>query len=388
MPPLPLDREQQLTVGKIWITYALFYLGRVNLSPVLPALAVSLNVSRAEVGALGTVFFWVYAIGQFVNGELGSHFSPRKIVAIGLLVIGLVNLAFSVQTTLLAMMILWGINGFAQSMGWPPMLRIIAERFDRAQVKRVSTIMPISYVFGTALTWAFIGFIASDNHWQIAFWLPGVILLGVLAFWWSTGIDAPKSSSSGFQLSGVLAEMRSIWFVLIVSALTGSIYIGGLIWLPTYIADTGLVPERIVGLTAALLQIIALMGLFIARYWVNRSGTVFVTTASLLIVTVLGLVLAIITTKALSLIAIALSLLVLNGAVGLVVSSMPLILSAPGRASSVAGTINALSNFGGGVSGILVGALAESNGWNAVFGLWAITAFAATLLIWTHRGFE
>ena len=217
----------------MWITYALFYLGRVNLSPVLPALALSLDVSRAEVGALGTVFFWVYAVGQFVNGELSSHMSPRRIITIGLLVIALVNLAFSVQTSLIVMMVLWGINGFAQSMGWSPMLRIIAERFDRAQVKRVSTIMPLSYVFGTALTWAFIGFIASGTEWRIAFWLPGLILLGVLVFWWSTGIDAPKANSSGFQPGNILAEMRAIWFVLIVGALVGSIQIGGLIWLPT-----------------------------------------------------------------------------------------------------------------------------------------------------------
>jgi sugar phosphate permease len=88
----PLSPDQRHAVSTIWITYACYYLGRVNLSPVIPALAISLGVSRAEIGTLGTAFFWVYAIGQFINGELGTRISPHRIVTIGLLLIIITNL--------------------------------------------------------------------------------------------------------------------------------------------------------------------------------------------------------------------------------------------------------------------------------------------------------
>ena len=52
----PLSKQQNMMVGTLLVTYALYYLGRVNISMVLPALALDLGVSRAEVGALGTIF--------------------------------------------------------------------------------------------------------------------------------------------------------------------------------------------------------------------------------------------------------------------------------------------------------------------------------------------
>ena len=192
-----LRKPQNLIVGTLWITYAMYYLGRVNISVVLPMLALDLGASRAEVGALGTVFFWIYGIGHFVSGEIGSHVSPFRMVAFGLLATAIINLVFSFQTTLIAMLFLWGLNGVAQSGGWSPMFRILAERVQPGRIKRVSTLMPFSYVFGTAITWTLIGAVASAGDWRIAFWLPALALLFVLAFWWKAGIDAPKRKSSG-----------------------------------------------------------------------------------------------------------------------------------------------------------------------------------------------
>ena len=186
-----LRQPQNTVVSTVWITYALFYLGRVNVSVVLPFLALALDVSRAEVGALGTIFFWVYGIGHFFSGEISSHLSPFRMVSAGLLVIALANIAFAFQTSLVVMLVLWGINGIGQSAGWSPMLRILAERLDRGHIKRISTLMPFSYMTGTTVTWILVGAIASVDNWRIAFWLPGLLLLGVLAFWRKAGIDAP-----------------------------------------------------------------------------------------------------------------------------------------------------------------------------------------------------
>ena len=374
-------------VGTIWLTYALFYLGRVNLSVVLPALAVSLDVSRAEVGALGTVFFWVYGIGHFVSGEIGSHVSPFRLVSLGLLAIALINIAFAVQTSLLLMLLLWGVNGVAQSAGWAPMFRILAERLERTQLKRVSTIMPFSYVFGTALTWTLIGAVASDD-WRVAFWLPGLLLLAVLAYWRRAGIDAPKAQAGGVQLSRIIREARGITFALATAALAGFVFNGTIIWLPTYILDTGLIAENLVGLVAALLQVIAFAGLLLARASVIRSNQVFPTAALMLVGSGVALLMLPLAVGAFTLLMTALALTLLNGAFGLVVSSLPLLLAPAGRASSITGSINMMSNFFGGVAGFTVGVLVEASGWGAVFSMWGIALLLAALIIWRHRAVE
>ena len=260
-----LSKQQTLMVGGLCATYGLFYFGRVNISVVLPLLAVELNVGRAEVGVLGTAFFWTYALGNFLWGEIASHSRPFYVISFGLLASALVNLAFGFQATLGAMLVLWGMNGLVQAGGWSPMARILAERLEPAHIKRVSTVLPFSYVIGTVVTWVLIGAVATNVNWRAAFWLPGVVLLLATAGWWKAGIDAPKTKSKGLRLSVIVGEARGVSFALLVAALAGFVRNGSIIWLPTYILDTGLIPDSLVGAVAALTQVIALAGIFLAR---------------------------------------------------------------------------------------------------------------------------
>lgn len=380
-----LSKHQTLMVGALCATYGLFYLGRVNISVVLPLLALELNVGRAEVGILGTVFFWTYAFGNFLWGEVGSHVRPFRLIGLGLLASALVNLAFGFQASLAAMLLLWGINGFAQAGGWSPIVRILAERLDPAHVKGVSTLMPFSYVIGTVITWALIGAVATGENWRAAFWLPGVVLLLVTVGWWRAGIDAPKSKSKGVRLSVIIAEARGVAFALLVSALAGFVRNGSIIWLPSYILDSGLIPDNLVGAVAALTQVIALAGIFLARRGVMRSNQVFLTAVLMAGASGLAFLMLTVTADLLAIMVISFALMMLNGAFGLVTSSLPLLLASPGRASSVAGTLNMMATFAGGLAGFSIGALVELSGWGAVFGLWGACLLLAALLIWRHR---
>ena len=385
---VPLTRQQSLMVRTVWTTYALFYFGRINMSIALPLLAAALDVSRAEVGGLVLVFFWVYGIGQFVNGEIGNHISPFRMVSLGLLTIAAVNFIFAFQTSLAVMLVLWGINGIAHSSGWAPIFRILAEGLDSSQIKQVSTLMPFSYVTGTALTWTVIGVVAALGGWRIAFLLPGVAMLAALAFWRRAGIDAPKAKSPGFRLSDVTADLRSTWLLLVSSALVGFVFNGAVVWLPSYILDTGLIADYAVGFAAALMQAIAIFGLLIARYWVVRSHQIFLTAAAMFTAAALAMLLSISAAGLLALLCVTVALLTLNGGFGLVISAMPMILAPPGRTSSTTGSVNMMTSFFGGIAGFAVGGLAETNGWQAVFGLWAALLLLASLFIWLKRDEE
>lgn len=383
-----LTRQQNVLVGTLWITYAFYYLGRVNVSVVLPTLALDLGASLAEVGALGTVFYWVYGIFHFVSGEIGSHVSPFRLVSVGLLATAIVNLVFSFQTSLIVMLVLWGLNGVAQSGGWTPMFRILAERIEPSHIKRVSILMPFSYVVGTALTWTLVGAAASGDNWRIAFWLPGLLLLLVLAFWRKAGIDAPKTRSSGIRLPTIINEARGIVFVLLAAAMGGFVFNGALIWLPAYILDIGLIAENVVGVLAALTQVIAIIGLFLARARVARSDQIFITAALMFSAAGFAFLLVAMAKGLFAIVLVAFALMMLNGAFGLTVSSMPLLLAPQGRASSITGTVNMMSTFFGGMAGFTIGALVDSHGWGAVFGLWGALLLLASIVIWSKRSME
>ncbi len=383
-----LTKRPTLLVGALCATYGLLYLGRVNVSVVLPMLAQDLGLGLAEVGALGTVFFWFYGLFQFVSGEVGSHVSPFRIVSLGLLATALINVLFSFQSSLVIMLLLWGMNGIAQSGGWSPMVRILAERLHPREIKRASTLMPFGYVIGTALTWTLVGALVAGGDWRIAFWLPGLLLLLVLAAWRKAGIDAPKTKSSGVRLAVIVSGARGIVFLLLVAGLAGFVRNGSLIWLPTYILDTGLIADGMVGTVAALMQIIAIPGLLVAHFRVASSNQVFMTAVLMFAAAGVGFLLVTGAAGPVSMLLVGFALMMLNGAFNLVITSIPLLMAPPGRASSIAGTVNMMATFFGGTAGFAIGRLLEISDWSAVFALWGAALLLAALVVWWKRAEE
>jgi OPA family glycerol-3-phosphate transporter-like MFS transporter len=381
-----LSAEQRRIVIITWLTYALLYLGRLNLSPALPAIAAALDVSRAEVGVLGTAFFWMYALGQFVNGQIGNHVSPRRMVAIGLGTVAAVNLLFALQSSLVAMTLLWLVCGYAHSMAWAPMMRILSERLDPAQRKRISTVFPMSYQFGGALTWVVTGVLIVLGGWQAAFWVPGLFLLGLLAVWWSAGVDAPLAESqNGFHWFDVRAEFQRLLPVLLAAAFVGFVNVGAFIWLPTYVADTGLFPAALNGAMAAILPIVGVIGMYLGGVLLRRLHTVLVTVSIFMLGGFICMSLSALLLLPVQIVTLTLGMMLMGGVSGLLLSSVAIVLSGQGRTSSAAGMLTALNNVGGGSAGVLIGAIVERFSWSFVFALWGLCCLIAAGLVWLAR---
>ena len=119
-----------------------------------------------------------------------------------------------------------------------------------------------------------------------------------------------------------------------------------------------------------------------------RSNRVFLTLVLMTGASGLTFLLLTVTADLLALVLITLALMILNGAFGLTTSSLPQLLARPGRASSIAGTLNMMATFAGGLAGFSIGGLVEHRGWGAVFALWAACLLLAALLSWRHRGEE
>jgi sugar phosphate permease len=132
-----LSRWQRRIFLAAWLTYGGFYLGRVNISVVLPAIQSSFGWARTEVGLIGSAFFWVYALGQLVNGWLGDRVSGRVSVASGMLASVGANFAFGFSGELTSMILVWAANGYVQSMGCGPILRTLSHWFPSERRARL-----------------------------------------------------------------------------------------------------------------------------------------------------------------------------------------------------------------------------------------------------------
>ncbi|MCB0009463.1 MAG: MFS transporter, partial [Anaerolineales bacterium] len=217
--PLPLQRWQRQLIALAWISYAAYYLGRVNLSPALPAMETDLGLSKEALGLLGTGFFWTYAIGQVINGQLGDLISPRRLVFFGMLASAAVNLAFGFSSSFALLLLLWGINGYCQATGWGPVLRTLSNWLSGAQRRRIATLFGTSYVLGNAAVLLFSGWLVNRWGWRAAFFVPAGLLALMACFWWFQVRDTPEergyqrdwtlepNALAAFNLRAVLAGM-------------------------------------------------------------------------------------------------------------------------------------------------------------------------------------
>ena len=375
-----LTGDQRRLVSGLWLTYALYYIGRVNLSPALVPMAAALGLSRAEVGVIGSALFWSYGLGHLINGQLGNRYRPRVIVGVGLAITAAVNLLFGFQTALLAMVILWAINGFAQSTGWSPILRILSERLGVEASKRLSVFFSMSYAVGAAVSLALAGWLVTQWGWSSAFLVPGIILAIGCALWWLSRADAPPPVERQPLIRGMGRDARRLWPVLTGAAFMGFAYSGSQLWMPALLTDTGLVPEAFAGSLSGLMALLSAGGMLIAGFVLRRSGNPLGVMRGFLAVLAAGALLAAVTTGTAQIAGVTVMMFTLGAVMALLLTSLPLAYAGPGRISSVSGIASAAQYVGGGLAGVLVGAAIDGIGWGGVLLLWAGCALVTLAL--------
>ena len=100
--------------------YCAHYCTRLNLSGASALMMEDLGFSKAQIGILTSTLFWTYGIGHLINGRLGEIVGPSRFIAIGVVLSALCNVLMGFQSKLLPMAVLWGLNGYFQSMVWSP----------------------------------------------------------------------------------------------------------------------------------------------------------------------------------------------------------------------------------------------------------------------------
>ena len=117
---------QGLVLWALWLSYGSFYFCRNNLGVALPGLGAELGYSKAQLGTVLMALKLAYATGQFINGQLAERFSPRKLLALGLLGSAALNVVFGWATGLYFLTFVWACNGYVQALGWTPTMRVAA----------------------------------------------------------------------------------------------------------------------------------------------------------------------------------------------------------------------------------------------------------------------
>ena len=168
------------------ILYCFLYCGRQNLSFAIPAMMKEEGWTALQLGILSSVQFWTYAFGHLVNGRLGEIVGVNKLIIIGMTLSAAMNMLIGFQSSLLVIAVIWGINGFVQSMLWSPGMALIANWWPGSKrgfaigfANAFSGLGSVTTAFAVAISMA----LFSNFGWRAAFVGSAVVMFIVVAIY-------------------------------------------------------------------------------------------------------------------------------------------------------------------------------------------------------------
>ncbi len=183
-----VDKEYTRYKWQVFITifvgYAIFYITRKNLSFAKPYLIEQLGYTKLQVGAIAAGMPLAYGFGKFIMGGVSDKMNPRYFMGFGLILAGIVNIMFGSVHSIVAFTVLWTINGWVQSMGWPPCGKTMKVWFSDKERGTWMSVWNTAHNVGAMLIpfVVIIGVSMFSGSWRGLFFLPGIIsiIVGIL----------------------------------------------------------------------------------------------------------------------------------------------------------------------------------------------------------------
>ena len=200
--------------------YALYYVCRLSMGVMKQPLIDAGLLSATQLGIVGACLYWCYAVGKFVNGFLADGSNIKRFMATGLIISVAMNLCMGVlgasaaagaipsSALFICFAVMWGINGWAQSMGAPPAIIALSRWFPLKIRGTYYGFFSASHNIGEGLSFIFVGSLVAFAGWKWGFFgaaLAGALGVLLILFWLH---DTPESQGlpSIEELSGEKTE--------------------------------------------------------------------------------------------------------------------------------------------------------------------------------------
>lgn len=254
-------RQAWLVLLSFGFLYLFFYNGRQNINLVMTQMAADLGSTTAAMGAVSSALFWCYAFGQLINGRLGAAFGYKRFMIVGVIASAVINIVISFQQSIGVITVLWGLNGFFQSMVWSNGLGVVNKwwpRKKRGFATGLATFFSGMAQVVTYLTILFCLELNPDWGWRAAFRYPMVPMLVMIIAFVAFFKNAPEDAGFAplqeeddrdaaleeeirkkgfFYPYKVLFTEPKVLVFCLISAIAGIGRYGLLTWIPTYFTE-------------------------------------------------------------------------------------------------------------------------------------------------------
>ncbi len=177
----------------LMFVYLFYYTGRQNFGWALSSMSEDLGLTMTELGWISFGMLMTYGIGQFVNGNLGDKFGGRAMMTLGGLLSCVLNWVTSFGTSFWTILTPWAANGYAQSMGWAPGSRMLANWWPHSLRGKAFGWYVFSAGCSSILIFALgAGIAAMHLSWEWVFRLPVLLLAVACVVFYTVARNKPE----------------------------------------------------------------------------------------------------------------------------------------------------------------------------------------------------
>lgn len=427
---LTSEKEMRFLCLLCCMAYFMSYLTRLNYAACMVELQRVLGIGKSIAGLPVTMCFLSYGAGQLVFGFLGDKFNPKGMIFAGLTGSASCNLLVAACPRVDVIIPVWCVNGFFQSMLWPPMVRIMAEMLSDKWYQLSCVLVSMASSLATVVIYVLAPVCIQVSGWEGVFILPGVLGIAAAFLWIANTrrlgsaeegraalgaakaevpvsremtMESEASTASG-KKAGQEAQMAQerrkkatflqlfaeapLFLILLAIILQGTLRDGMTTWMPVYMNEVfGMSSAKSI-LSAAALPFFGVFSTLFASMLLSRlKSEVF--TAALLFGA--GMAAGVVMLPfydgfpAVCILMITLITGCMHGVNLMLISRVPGHFTGFGKVSTVSGVLNAATYIGSALSTYGFGAVADGCGWRAVIFLWAGIALLGLTLMMSAR---
>ena len=376
------------------LIYFASYLMRINFAVMMAKIIEDMQVEKSALAIVVTCLTVTYGAGQVISGFLGDKISPRLMVIAGLFLAAACNVALVFATSIPVMAVIWGVNGIAHSMLWPPIVRMMSTYLTEEEYGYAAVRVSWGSSFATILLYLVAPLLLNVMHWRTVILLCAVGGLAINAVWifvsksiLTDPIRTPAPKGEGKQERGVpLPRYVILPIILIMTGimLQGILRDGVQNWMPSYLLETFHIPAEYAIMSTVILGVFSIVS-FSAFNLLHRKlfrNEVFCSAVIFAGSAVSALALYFVNTAwvPVSMLAMAVIVSCMHGVNLMLITVVPKRFVKSGRVSTFSGIMNACTYVGAAIATYGFAVLEELFGWGFTILMWFIVSCAGLLV--------
>ena len=396
MTKLSTKREINALAYLCALVYFISYVSRINLAAVMVEMVAS-GFSTRETAALAlTVCSVTYGTGQLISGYLGDKYKPQNIIFTGFLLTGAVNTLVGLLPVSGPLVVLWGVNGFAQALMWPPLVKVLVTHMTTDDYAASSVKVSYGGNIGSIAVYLASPVIISLFSFRGVFLISGGLALAMAAVWKliydkkyahraAADIILPSSRKAAAPTARFTGSVIALLIVVMLTVvLQGTLRDGVANWVPTYISDVFQLGSSVSILTGAVLPVFSILSIAAANLLYRRviknemlcCAVIF--TAGCVSAALLAVFNG--SHPLLSVLFLALLSGSMHGVNLMLTCMVPPHFAKFGRTALVSGALNSCTYVGAALSTYGIALFSQTFGWSGTILLWAGIALAGTVV--------